>query len=509
MKNLLLIIGLGIGLNLAAQSNEIEVLNGNNVTASIGDEGTFFNAETNNYFINSIESNTIYSAILSVGGLDQNNNLQMTMTPNYQNQDSITAWNSGPICSDYQSIEYQNSYSKSNWKITKNEVNNFLANWNSPNYTIPSSIVNWPGNGNPNLGIASALAPFMDYNSNGIYEPNIGEHPHFPGEQAVYVILNNQENLSTPSEMKLEMHLMFYQFENGSYLDRTTFLNVKLFNRGATDFTNVKQSIYIDYDIGSPYEDYIGCDPDKNLSYAYNATLNDGTLGSNPPSQGTIILNQQMTSFMPYTSGTFFGNLYEQWNRMNSIWPDSTPLTIGGTGYGGTIPTNFAYPGTPQDNSSWSEVTANNTAGDRRVLQTLTIDEFPSGTMICTDYAFIYDRSGNHIENVQGLINVGQALQNLYDASDIFPCQTSSLDLKEITSIDFNLFPNPSNGETNVILPENISNGMLEVVSMDGKTVLSREFDSNTISFSIEKSGVYFVRIESEGIIGVKKLVVE
>ena len=64
------------------------------------------------------------------------------------------------------------------WKIEKDTVDYHIANWNQPNYQIPTSILEWPGNGNSNT--AKILAPFEDIDGDSIYEPQTGRLPSNP-----------------------------------------------------------------------------------------------------------------------------------------------------------------------------------------------------------------------------------------------------------------------------------------------------------------------------------------
>ena len=64
------------------------------------------------------------------------------------------------------------------WKVTLTDINTFKntpSQWVSP----PTDFTTWPAMGNTVTGQAKYIAPFVDVNANGIYEPNIGEHPSF------------------------------------------------------------------------------------------------------------------------------------------------------------------------------------------------------------------------------------------------------------------------------------------------------------------------------------------
>ena len=63
-------------------------------------------------------------------------------------------------------------------------------NFNKENYTTPNSILNWQANGES--GFTNILAPFVDWNSNDIYEPTQGDYPYIYGDQMAYTVFNDR-----------------------------------------------------------------------------------------------------------------------------------------------------------------------------------------------------------------------------------------------------------------------------------------------------------------------------
>lgn len=73
----------------------------------------------------------------------------------------------GPVANSYDSI-YDSRYNHV-WKISRNEIESHVQNWQNAGYTVPASIQNWPGNGNNANGEPAFLAPYKDVNANGVY----------------------------------------------------------------------------------------------------------------------------------------------------------------------------------------------------------------------------------------------------------------------------------------------------------------------------------------------------
>ena len=103
---------------------------------------------------------------------------------------------------------------------------------------------------------------------------------------------------------------MFYQYESNDFLDRTTFLEQKVINRGTENLHDVYTSFFIDADIGNYSDDYVGCDSSRNMMFAYNGDANDEPLGGSDgygietPSLGVICLSHHLAGSNSFTSGS-------------------------------------------------------------------------------------------------------------------------------------------------------------------------------------------------------------
>ncbi|MEX1192874.1 MAG: hypothetical protein WEA99_12945 [Brumimicrobium sp.] len=185
---------------------------------------------------------------------------------------------------------------------------------------------------------------------------------------ATYTIVNDHAggHYNTDGEkLGVEIHIMLYQFESDNYIDSTTFVNLKIFNRGQYSYDDFKTAFFIDGDIGFSEDEYIGCDSSSNLMYTYNGTNSDPGgngapgYGQNPPALGIVSLNKTMEYFCKFGGNQ---NMYypttpnEYWNYLNGKWSDGTDWTFGDTGYGGTTPTQYLYTGNPYAGTGWTEL---------------------------------------------------------------------------------------------------------------------------------------------------------
>lgn len=424
----------------------------NQASATILDEGVLFSQPNSSNLQPGYEIpkgsgiNAIFTAGFWMGGLDQWG--QLFLAGQRFAQTNQNDFYSGPYSTyhTYMDPSYIAKYSESIWSVTKAEIEFHAQHFQDPGYVIPSSIQNWPGNGDVMLGVAAQLAPFIDFNGNLLYEPQLGEFPDIRGDEASYVIYNDDRPhlYTNGNSMRIEVHVMIYQFASTDYLNETTFMNLRIFNRGALSFANFKCGFFMDADVGGYNDDYVGCDSTLNLMYTYNYDNTDSEYGINPPAIGAISLSHDLENMSYFTSTSAYpyndpSPALEYWNFLNGMWANGFGFYYGGQGHGGTaatsnIPTKFMFSGNPYTNQGWTEVSAQNPPGDRRSLMTLEDVQLNSHTQTCYDLAIIYNRQGNHLENVQGLLEVADSIQQFYNVQvNYFNCDQVTADQTEIS----------------------------------------------------------------------------
>lgn len=510
-----------------SQSNNSYKIDFNNISGQINNNGSFFNRQGLNaagYFVPKSDSaTTIYQMNVWMSALDVNNVPHMitrTYLPAYDPQ--IGDYIAGPwsTTGQYQDQNYMNQYFNSLWKVSKSEIDAHIANYNNVNYVIPASIENWPGNGDVSLGVSQQLAPFVDLNGNGIYEPILGEYPDIPGGQAVYLIMTDRNSYPNAG-LGLEMHFMFYQKNNNLILDNTTFLNINIINKSTMQYHDFRMTFYLDPDIGGASDDFIGCDTTLNMIYAYNGDSFDDNengftgYGTNPPAQNVMSLNHKMESAIFYNNGSSYPfsdptTYAEYWNIINGLWQDGSSIGYGGAGFFVDSlhpPTTFLFPGDPVTGLGWSEVntepiTNPGTAippGDRRMLMTIALGDLGYFESKCADFAFVTSFSGgDYLANVTSLKNASTYIQELYDADESFPCRRFYLGTNEIYEQGFTVFPNPSNGNFKIEFSHALEGATIEVRALTGELIYKEKAKGYYHHVSIDgREGIYFVTVYS------------
>lgn len=510
MKKLLLTISL-LNISIVLQAQSTRTIESNNAYAMIANSGILFNnkaTSTPGYKVPKTNNPAlIYSSSFWFAGKDENDNLGLA---GLVYGSSGNDFRPGPYTTTgiYSGMPYGTKYSTSIWKISLPEINDHITYWNEPGYVVPENILKWPGNGDTNLGVAHYLAPFVDLNDNGIYEPELGEYPSLKEcESVVYMILNDDRPHTETGGTRLgiEIHFIFYQYSTNGFLNDVTFVDVVVYNRSSKTWDDFKIGMFMDPDMGNYADDHVGSHPDKNLFFVYNGDNNDetgsGTFGhgTNPPSFGVISLNQDLTSFISY------GNTapkstptypIEYWNNLNGLYSDASQI-LDNNGN----PTKLMYTGNPSVSNSYSQYQMGEMAEDRRVLASYDMDNFAPGTSKKLSLAIIYYRNGNHLQNVTGLFSVADQLQNLYD-NQIVGCNTelpAGLGISTLENTQPLVYPNPATDNV-IIQLENQEEGTVSIYSINGSEVLNTPIQGiqTVINTAHLNQGVYFINVQTK-----------
>ena len=178
-----------------------------------------------------------------------------------------------------------------------------------PSYFEPDQ---YPAMGD--IGQSDVLAPFYDYNNDGIYDPEFGDYPGYDvfqeidcraldredpvplfGDKTYYWIFNDKGNVHSETQgqpIGMEIRAQAFAFATQDEINNMTFYNYQLINQGTQTLNNTFFGQYADPDVGTSQDDYVGCDVQRGLGYCYNGDANDESstssfgYGLNPPAVG-------------------------------------------------------------------------------------------------------------------------------------------------------------------------------------------------------------------------------
>lgn len=487
--------------------------------------------------------NTIFNSSLWVGGMDDSEQLHLSAERYRMN--GLDYWpgplsvSNGEISVDIATvIKWQNV-----WKLTKEEVIYHKLHYWEEGYIAIDDIASWPAHGDLELNQTEYLAPFIDVDGDSIYNPMSGDYPLIRGEQCIYFIINDvRSHGETGGEaLGLEIHGMAYEFYDPENLpmSNTVFFSYKIFNRSSHSYHDTYVGLFTDFDIGNPWDDYVGCDVNRGAYYGYNGDSIDETsneyegYGNFIPAQGIVILGGPLMDAngvddpkgqcdegingVGFSDGTVDNERYgmkkflyfesslgvqgdpqeamEYYGYLKSIWKDGTAMEYGGNGHissGAYGPAaDFMFPGLtdpcfwgtggeePYGPIDWTEVSAGNEPGDRRGLSVMGPFTFEPGTMERIDIAYVSafpEGDNSAVETLMEYIDVVKG--EYYLDPTYFGYQWLGVEDKEIEISANKLiaYPNPV---TNILTFDYTGEDLVanyRVMDIMGKVILTGEF---------------------------------
>jgi len=181
-------------------------------------------------------------------------------------------------------------------------------------YAIPGYFRDYPAHGNTEANQDYYLAPFKDYDGDGFYSPDNGDYPWYDflqeidcknrkredivplyGDRNFYWIFNDKGNVHSESQgepIGMEIRAQAFAFSTNDEVNNMTFHNYVLINQGTQTLANTYFGVWVDADVGTATDDYVGCDVQRGLGYSYNGDAVDEPssssqgYGENPPAVG-------------------------------------------------------------------------------------------------------------------------------------------------------------------------------------------------------------------------------
>lgn len=274
--------------------------------------------------------------------------------------------------------------------ITREEIDAHIADWqdNQQIDQMPSeNLLGWPAKSNPNFGFIHGfnfpdnyavedLAPFHDENEDGIYNVYDGDYPLVKGDKVWWYSFIDQKAPELGfSEIGAEIHCLAYLYETGnSTIDQSLFLDYKILNRGyRLRWPRLSMGFFADPDIGSCADkNYIGSIPESDVTYAYSSDplvcYPEDQLSADAPVFSAIAMKEGGLSSLSYFNSSFpspFGISH----KVDYLWHvQALSVTLGGNGDDGDTPHPYVFDGTLIDGEPWTECSANNPPGDRRMV---------------------------------------------------------------------------------------------------------------------------------------------
>lgn len=143
----------------------------------------------------------------------------------------------------------------------------------SASYIPVWAIRNWPAHGDAALGQEENLAPFADINSNGMYEPMLGEYPSILGNDCVFSITHYRDNGNPNKALEFHSYVYTQLCDTTETFDHVMMRKIQVYSRGA-EIDSLFFGGRLNGRLGQ-IDDYAGTNIDLGMIYQYNGDLYD------------------------------------------------------------------------------------------------------------------------------------------------------------------------------------------------------------------------------------------
>ena len=429
------------------------------------------------------------------------------------------------------SCSYTNSQNWNKiWKVNESDIITFLALTTHTISNTPFSILSWPGQGNiyaqgnsTYLTITNPMAPFVDLNGNGIYEPLLGEYPKIKGDQALWWVFNDNgatHNQTKGNPLGVEIHVMAYGYKRGTLIDNVIYYEYEIANHSPYNYANCRVAQMDITCAGTSLTNYIGFDSVWRMGIAYSGENGFRPCGSppnlpwtaSPMAAVTMIVLPGDTSitYVPAGSFTYFVNdesiigiptVDTQFNNyMRAKIRNGTHISddfVGpGTqtkGYGAGPDCNYVFTGDPAVDSQWSECVCYNNPGFRNFILSSNDFTLNANSSVKLVFALIATDSlagGCPVAQFTGIRIVADTAWGNYfnpppqlEVQNIIPAQ------------HFEIAPNPASSL--IYIKSDLQINSVELYNIVGQKILEKAPNSNQteLDLSALNSGVYMVRM--------------
>ena len=409
---------------------------------------------------------------------------------------------SGPIADVYDE-DYVNRYNHV-WYVNKQMIELHKQEYNNPNYEMPFGIAHWPGNGQMHKGVASHLAPYVDLNGNGIYDPHLGEYPDIRGTEAVYAISNDDRGIKHLGleSMKAEIHTMAYVIDTANYPEakEAVFFHQKIYNRSATTWNHVRLGIFNNFDLEDIFTQSQGSDSTSGTAYTTQFNANNSAFGNHAPALVYGFLNKKAERILIYDEKNLsnFSDKHHSFVMSGSKIPfDCSPNT---NHTSNKVLTNFRY---NLSDSCFSQELHN---GDIRTVASTSWPSIEPQQYACLDFIYVFGRdtlntNQDSLASLRKAINNFQTLKQMYQGfnHDCLGSYVSHQEL-ELPENKFIVYPNPLKAGSTLFISNNASIKNVNFYSIAGVRIhvqIALEGKEAKLTLpSTLSSGMYLAEVE-------------
>lgn len=500
MKVKLSILLIFASLGLKAQSGNAILKSGQlNLGTNANGQLAIISNDVSSEFVKG-SNNHLFSFInLWISAYDDSSHLYISSANGFNGK---TDFSPGPIDSLTDSGAEPSEFNKI-WMLSKEEIYNHLKDFNTQGYFPIDAIKTWPGNGYSRFN--KYLAPYVDYDQNGKYNPSKGDYPLIEGDNAAYFIVNDnffEHKASGGQPLKVEIYCMLYSFND---LPNTIFAKYYIKNPTSNSFKDVYASINAGFELGNKNDNYCGTHVVSNTIFSYNGDDNDENhFGNNKPLAMISFLGKNLNSSIYITndndslSGMPAIPEHHR-NLMEGKWKNSKSVTFGNDGKGNNQTSKFVYSANTDPDFQSSNWVETNIPGYRSILANTYNSNLLSKDYFTLDFAI----SGTDNTNK----NPYEYVKNKYDEINNY-WLAKSLSVKEFKYLENILIQkNPCISGENIYKNEFQIFDKISVFNSVGVQI--DEINPKTENIlKIENNGLYFIKYYIGKQVYIKKIII-
>lgn len=512
---------------------------------NLGNLGSTFDPDVISYPFSQLRLSPQWAGGFWLGGINENNSILLNAAtfqgfgnncfwPGPYDNNNVGNFSDPDLCQDWDIL----------FKVDKKDIDAFkqdFADNGELNNPIPESIRGWPARRNPFFmdihGFSlpnTVLAPFIDINGNGIYNPIEGDYPNInDADQGVWWVMqtNGHINVCTGSDnLNVEIHILAHTYNE---FDQSTFYDIDIISMDEQIVDSLFFSYWLDCS-SLCAEDLIGSMPEEDFAFFYGNDESSNQCAGSPNLRHTLMgvkqlkgplapriinsenelvypdisieadtfVEQRLSSVKHYYRFSPTTELFEAdpqttnqyYNLMQGKWRDGSDQIING------IVNPFAFPGNPsnQEENDYAMCNEEERIEDIR----LNINCGPFRMQPGSTHRLSYVVTRVDYDNVRCAdVNVlGERIEEIENFYRNFITTSAHPVLKSNNNVFVQ--PNPARDIVSFALDEgNELIEQIEIFDLSGKSILNMDDQSQSkleVSIASLNAGTYFYVLISD-----------
>jgi hypothetical protein len=415
----------------------------------------------------------------------------------------------GPLDDSAEITSTQSAKWNKVWVVTAIDINSHRANQSHTFQNTAVDIITWPAFGNVHaqgyggalLVVDQALAPFIDYNQDGIYNFEDGDYPNIKGDQALWCVFNDFKfpSMSGNLPIHVQVSLMAYAHTTNDLLNDAIFLEYEVVKKKENYYDLATISLFSEADFGKANSVYVGSDSCRRMGIVYKPTKYDEVYHNDLTMQGIALTKSPgdsnayleplgaVASHFSYPQGnSHYFNLST--GKSTNGLPTTRTCSI--VGNGPICP--YVYPDDPSYSLGASDVACGNQGYEQMLMVSTKLFTFQHNKPVHVSYCIFNTPLGSFNDNFNAIRARADTLlisTGLCNSAMFYPAALSNQSLPQIS-----LVPNPAHQFVSISASSYPQ--PLQIFNTQGQIVHQQVLQGkSTINLSHWPASVYYVKL--------------